>query len=162
MHSPRRWIIDRLMRAVTVAVTVLGTVQNAERCWYDTRRWPAWVDGLERVVEVSEGWPEVGSSVSWESVPAGRGRVVERVLSREPLEGQTVEVSDNSIRGRQAVAFTPVAGVIEVRLTLEYGIIKRSLLTPLIDALFIRRPMETSLSTTLRRFAAELSARGGR
>lgn len=148
------------MRAVTAAVTAPGTVQDVERCWYDTRRWPAWVDGLERVVDVSEGWPEAGSIVSWESVPAGRGRVVERVIVHERLRGQTVEVSDDSIRGRQTVAFVGVADGVQVTLRLEYEITKRSVLTPLVDALFIRRPMATSLSTTLGRFAAALSVRG--
>jgi hypothetical protein len=147
------------MRAVRVALTLEGTVHDAERCWYDTSRWPAWVDGLDRVVDVSDGWPEAGATVRWESAPAGRGSVVETVLAREPLGGQTIEVRDDSIRGRQTVAFTPMADGVEVRLTLEYEIIRRSLLTPLIDALFIRRPMATSLSTTLSRFGAELSTR---
>ncbi|MBV9004629.1 MAG: SRPBCC family protein [Solirubrobacterales bacterium] len=148
------------MRAVTVAVVLPGTVRDAERCWYNTARWPVWVDGLDRVVDVSEGWPEPGSTVSWESVPAGRGSVAERVVAREPLGGQTVEVRDDSIQGRQTVAFAPVVDGVEVRLTLEYEIIKRSLLTPLIDVLFVKRPMTTSLSTTLSRFAAELFTRG--
>ncbi len=148
------------MRAITVAVVLSGTVRDAERCWYDTARWPAWVDGLDRVIDVSASWPDPGSAVRWESVPAGRGSVVERVLAREPLGGQTVEVRDDSIRGRQTVAFAPVVDGVEVRLTLEYEIIKRSVLTPLIDVLFVRRPMTTSLSTTLSRFAAELSTHG--
>lgn len=145
---------------VTVAATLPGTVRDAERCWYDTARWPTWVDGLDRVVDVSEGWPEAGSTVRWESVPAGRGTVVERVLAHDPLRGQAVEVRDDSIRGRQTVTFAAVKDGVEVTLTLEYEIIKRSLLTPLIDVLFVRRPMTTSLSTTLSRFAAELSTRG--
>jgi hypothetical protein len=150
------------MRAVTVAATLTGTVREAESCWYDTGRWPAWVDGLDRVIDVSEDWPDAGSTIRWESGPAGRGAVVERVLAREPLAGQTMEVRDDSIRGRQTVAFARVKDGVEVRLTLEYEIIKRSLLTPLIDVLFIRRPMITSLNTTLIRSGAELATRRAR
>ena len=46
----------------------------------------------------------------------------------------------------------------EVALSLEYEIKHRSIFTPLIDLLFIRRAMTTSLSTTLARFGAELAS----
>ena len=64
-----------------------GSVHEAETCWYDTDRWPEWMDGLARVVAVEGDWPGVGSSVTWESGPAGRGRVRERVIAYEPLAG---------------------------------------------------------------------------
>ena len=57
------------------------------RCWYDTGRWVAWVDGLDAVVSVDGDWPRVGATVSWQSGPAGRGRVTERVVGYEPLGG---------------------------------------------------------------------------
>jgi hypothetical protein len=28
-------------------------VAEAEHCWYDTSRWSFWVDGLDRVLEVT-------------------------------------------------------------------------------------------------------------
>jgi hypothetical protein len=145
------------MRTVSVVLPFPGTVHEAETCWYDTRRWPAWVDGLDRIVDVAGNWPRAGASVTWESGPAGRGRVVERVVSHEPLAGQTLDVQDDSIKGRQSVAFTPVDEEVEVALSLEYEIKNRSIFTPLIDMLFIRRAMATSLRTTLARFGAELA-----
>ena len=147
------------MRSVRVAHIVPGTVYEVEQRWYDTSRWPAWVDGLQRVVDVSGEWPEVGASVTWESGPAGRGRVVERVVEHEPLAGQTVAVTDDSIEGRQSISFTPVQDGVELGLTLSYEIKRRTLVTPLVDVLFIRRAMATSLATTLSRFAAEASTR---
>lgn len=146
------------MRTVSVARRLPGTVHEAETCWYDTRRWPAWVDGLDRVVEVTGDWPHAGAGVRWESGPAGRGRVLERVISQEPLAGQTLDVQDDSIHGRQSVAFMPADEDVEVALSLEYEIKNRSVFTPLVDLLFIRRAMARSLSTTLARFGAELAS----
>jgi hypothetical protein len=150
------------MRTATAAQTFPGTVPEAERCWFDTARWDHWIDGLERVVAVDGEWPEAGSAVTWQSNPAGRGRVTERVIDREPLQGQTLEVQDDSVRGRQTVAFTPVESGVEVTLALEYEIKGRSIVTPLVDLLFIRRAMTVSLQTTVARFGVELrSARAG-
>lgn len=149
------------MREVRVIQRFPGTVHEAERCWYDVERWPAWVDGLARVVGVEGRWPGAGSSVSWESGPAGRGRVLERVIDQEPLSGQTLEVQDDSIEGRQSVTFTPAQGGVELELALAYELRRRSPLTPLVDLLFIRRAMAASLGRTLDRFGAELQATRG-
>ena len=135
--------------------TVAGAVGEVERRWYETGRWSSWVDGLERVLDVSGPWPEPGAVVTWESGPAGRGRVVERVVEHRPLQGQTSEVSDPSISGRQSVAFVPVADGVEVTLALSYALNRRSPLTPVVDLLFIRRAIASSLQTTLARFAHE-------
>ena len=146
------------MRTVRVSQTLPGTVYEVEQRWYDTSRWTAWVEGLRRVVEVVGEWPGVGSSVTWDSGPAGRGHVVERVVAHEPLAGQTVAVDDASITGRQSVTFVPVGEGVEVQLALAYEVKKRSLFTPLVDALFIKRAMATSLATTLSRFGAEVGS----
>jgi hypothetical protein len=146
------------MRTVTVQGAFPGTVAEAERCWYDTGRWDRWVDGLEYVVAVDGPWPSSGSAITWVSNPAGRGRVSERVVDYEPLRGQTVEVSDDSISGRQSVAFSPVQEGVEVALSLDYEITRRNPLTTLVDLLFIRRAFITSLQSTVARFGTELQA----
>ncbi len=146
------------MRTARVSQTFEGTVAEAERCWYDTRRWHLWVDGLDRVVEVDGTWPDAGATVTWQSGPAGRGTVVERVIAHEPLEGQALEVQDSSIRGRQRVAFAPTTPGVEVTLTLEYELLRRSIVTPVVDLLFIKRAMAASLAVTVSRFGAELAA----
>jgi hypothetical protein len=146
------------MRMATAVHTVAGTMHEVEQRWYDTGRWPAWVDGLQQVVAVAGDWPEAGASVTWDSGPAGRGRVVERVVAHRPLTGQTLEVRDASISGRQSVAFAPVPEGVEVALSLSYRLERRSPLTPLVDLLFIRRAMTASLATTLSRFGAEVAA----
>jgi hypothetical protein len=147
------------MKAVTAAQTFRGSVSAAESRWYDLTGWASWVDGFDHIVETSGGWPERRSTVTWQSGPAGRGRVTERVTAYEPLEGQTLDVEDDAITGRQRVAFTPADEHVEVKLSLEYEIKKSSFFTPLIDRLFIRRAMAASLQATLGRFGAELSER---
>ncbi len=147
------------MSVVRAASEFPGTVHEAESCWLDTSGWPAWVDGLERVLETSPEWPRAGSSVVWESVPAGRGRVTERVIAHEPLAGLTLDIVDASIAARQRVAFSPTDGAVEVELTLDYTIRKRSPFTPIVDVLFIRGAMQRSIATTLSRFGTYLAER---
>ena len=84
--------------------------------------------------------------------------MLEHVVAYEPLAGQTNEIEDDSIRGRQIVTFTPDQDSVRVTLTLEYEVRKRSVLTPVVDMLFIRGAQERSLSSTLARFASELAA----
>ncbi len=147
------------MSTVTVKLQVPGTVHQTESLWYDTRRWPAWVEGLERVEEVGGEWPRTGGFVRWRSGPAGRGTVTERAIAYEPRAGQTVEVEDDSVSGQQSVNFTPHAKEqTEIELTLDYEIKGRRLLTPLVDLLFIRRAMVASLRATLDRFRVEAAA----
>jgi hypothetical protein len=148
-----------MARTVAARATAPGSVHEAESLWYETARWQTWVDGLAHIARVEEPWPEADGKVIWDSNPAGRGRVVERVISQEPLRGQTVEVEDDSIRGRQTVSFAPLdEGGVEVALTLAYELKRRSPLMFLIDLLFVRRAMATSLQKTVRRFTIELDA----
>jgi Polyketide cyclase / dehydrase and lipid transport len=108
-------------------------------------------------VDAVEGdWPRGGATVTWQSGPAGRGHVTERVISYEPLAGQTLEISDDSIRGEQTVMFAPEQADVRVTLSLAYRITRRSPITPLIDLLFIRRAMVDSLDLTLTRFGGNL------
>jgi hypothetical protein len=149
------------MRTVVVARTFAASVPEAERRWYDTSTWADWVDGLDRVLAVEGDWPNPGASVTWESGPAGRGRVTERVVSRQPLAGQTLQVEDDSIRGRQTVSFTPAQSGVEVELRLEYELKRRSFVTPVVDRLFIKRAMAVSMGLMISHFGAGLHAGPG-
>jgi hypothetical protein len=80
------------------------------------------------------------------------------VLAYEPLSGQTVEVEDDSIRGRQTVSFAPENGKVAVVLSLSYELKRRSPVMRLVDVLFIRRAMTRALEEMLARFGAELEA----
>jgi hypothetical protein len=135
------------------------TIAAAEALWYDTTRWASFVDGLQHVHAVEGDHPHAGSAVKWSSFPGGRGRVLERVVSFEPGAGQVSDVQDTQIRGRQTLRFEAVeGGAVRVGLELEYEIKQRSIITPLVDLLFVRRAQGDSLRRTLMRFARELDA----
>ena len=72
----------------------------------DLSRWPTFIDGFGHVAEVDESWPAPGAKLVWESTPAGRGRVTERMLERDEQHVLT-EVFDAQMHGRQAVFFEP-------------------------------------------------------
>jgi hypothetical protein len=150
-------VIIAAVASVSVSESFPSSVHEAERCWYDTGRWPEWVDELNHVISVEGDWPTHGSAVIWQSGPAGRGRVTERVIEQQPLEGYTVEVEDDSITGEQSVSFDPAEDGVQVTLALSYRIKRRSPLTRLIDVLFVRRLMLASLQKTLGGFGAVLS-----
>jgi len=146
------------MGRAKASISVPGRTAEAEALWYDTQRWPSWVDGFGHVVKLEGDWPDRGARVVWKSPPGGRGLVHERVVSYEIRIGQTLEVEDETFSGRQQVAFTPRPDDVEITLTLEYELKDRNALTPVVDLLFIRRAMNDALRRTLTRFANERKA----
>ncbi len=146
------------MASASAAVELEGPVGEAEALWYDTARWPAFVEGFHHVAKVEGGWPRSGRIV-WDSRPNGRGRVQERVTAFEAGAGQTVEVEDPRLSGTQTVAFAPAPeGGCRVTLTLDYRLKQGGPVAPLVDALFVRRAVRDALRRTLSRFARELRA----
>jgi hypothetical protein len=142
------------MGRATASITVPGLASEAEELWYDPLRWASWVDGFGHVIELSDGWPAEGT-LQWNSIPDGRGRVLEIVKAFEPRAGQTLEVEDSRLRGRQRVEFKPGHDEVEIALTLDYELKERHPLTWLVDVLFVRREVAASLRRTLARFARE-------
>ncbi|MEA2425476.1 MAG: hypothetical protein QOH13_1886 [Thermoleophilaceae bacterium] len=138
------------MRTVSVVADVDLPPQPALRLWTDTSRWPTFVDGFSRVVQIDANWPEPGSKVVWESGAAGRGRVTERVIELTDTTFET-QVFEQQLSGRQMLQFD----VGEVVMELEYELQKGGPLRGLTDALFIRRALSDMLARTLRRFSTE-------
>lgn len=135
-------------------------ISDAEALWYDTRRWPTFIDGFHHVVRADEGWPAEGSLV-WDSSPGGRGRVLETVLRHEPRVGQTASVEDPAASGTQTISFAALEGDrVRVALELEWTLKERALgpLAWLVDLLFIRPRQREALARTLLRFRRELAA----
>jgi Polyketide cyclase / dehydrase and lipid transport len=139
-------------------IDVHAALPAVEALWYDTARWPSFVDGFAYVVKVDGDWPQEGGRLVWQSNPAGRGRVVERVVGYEAGRGQTVEIEDPKLRGTQRVEFDPLRDGTAVALALEYELKESTPITPIIDALFIRRALRDALRRTLMRFGRELDA----
>jgi hypothetical protein len=138
------------MRTVSVATELDLPPQPAVRLWTDTGRWPTFVDGFARVLEKSDNWPEPGSKVVWESIPAGRGRVTERVVEHTD-DCFVTEVFEERLNGTQSVRFALGEAYMELQYELQTGGPFRAVT----DALFIRRALTDALSRTLRRFATE-------
>jgi polyketide cyclase/dehydrase/lipid transport protein len=145
------------MGRVAAVHDVAGPLGAAERLWYDTARWPAFIDGFAHVVKVEGPWPGTGSRVVWDSTPAGRGRVVERVIDHHPGVGQALEVEDPTLRATQRVRFEQLQDGTAVGLELDYELKRRGPVRALVDLLFVRRAIRDSLRRTLARFSREVS-----
>ena len=146
------------MGRVRASIDVPGLASEAEALWYDTTRWPTFVDGLHHVARLEGEWPHEGARVVWDSNPGGRGRVQERVTAYAAREGPTLAVEDEKIHGTQQVTFTPTAAGVTVALELRYQIKERTPAMAIVDLLFIRRPQREALQRTLRRFRTELAS----
>jgi hypothetical protein len=127
---------------------------SAQRLWTDTSRWPTFVDGFLRVIDIDPEWPEPGSKVVWESGPAGRGRVTERIRDVTP-ETIVSAVFEDQLTGIQTVNFDPEGEGTYVTIELVYELQTGGPLRWLTDILFIRRALTDALRRTLRRFSTE-------
>jgi hypothetical protein len=138
------------MRTVSAAAPIDLAPPRAADLWADTTRWPTFIDGFARVLEQAPEWPEPGAKLTWESTPAGRGRVTERVLQRTPGAFVT-QVFEERLSGTQSVYFSAD----EVVMQLEYELPQGGPLRGITDALFIRRAITDALRRTVRRFSTE-------
>jgi polyketide cyclase/dehydrase/lipid transport protein len=143
---------------VRASIEIPSLASEAEALWYDTTRWPTFIDGLHHIARLEGDWPHEGARVLWDSNPGGRGRVQERASAYGAREGQTVEVEDEKIRGTQRVTFSPTETGVTVTLELRYEVKDAKPAMALVDLLFIRRPQRDSLLRTLRRFRTEVAA----
>ena len=128
--------------------------------WTDPARWPTFIEGFGRLVGTDGDWPAPESRVVWESVPAGRGRVTEKVVESAPDRIATM-VFEDRLAGKQTLRVAPADSGAAVELSLEYTLTKYGPAAPLADALFIRRAIRDSLARTLRRFAIEAEEEAG-
>ena len=138
------------MATVRAIRELTATVPLASRLWTDLSRWPTFIDGFGHVAEVDESWPAPGAKLVWESGPAGRGRVTERMLECDERHVLT-EVFDAQMHGRQAVFFEPG----QVTMQLDYELANAGPFSRITDVLFIRRALAMALERTLRRFSTE-------
>jgi Polyketide cyclase / dehydrase and lipid transport len=146
------------MGRVKAEVKVAALASAAEELWYDTSRWPTFVDGLAHVAKVEGEWPREGRVV-WDAKVDGRGRVEERVVTHEARVGQTLNVEDDKITGVQRVEFHPEGDGCRIVLSLDYTL-KLDPPQRLVIDFFARRPLRDSLKRTLTRFGQELEAEG--
>jgi Polyketide cyclase / dehydrase and lipid transport len=149
------------VRTARAETDVVLTPEAALRLWTDPTRWATFVEGFARVVEQDGGWPGEGSRLVWESVPAGRGRVTEKVLRGAAADRFATQVFEERLMGVQTFRAAESETGSRVELSLEYALTKYGPLGGLADAIFIRRALRDSLRRTLSRFAVEAEEEAG-
>jgi hypothetical protein len=142
------------MRRASARAVLPLTPSEALGLWSDVERWPSFVEGFARRLELTEAWPEPGGRVVWESTPDGRGRVTETVTESAPDRFST-QVFEKALMGTQTLRVLPASDGAEVELSLEYELARYGPLGGVADALFIRRALRDALRRTLFRFGVE-------
>ena len=149
------------MRIARAEAEVVLTPEAALRLWADAQLWPTYVEGFARVVEQDPAWPAEGSRLVWESVPAGRGRVTEKVVRGAAADRFATQIFEERLIGVQTFRAAESEAGSRVELSLEYTLTKYGALGGVADAIFIRRALRDSLRRTLARFAVEAEEEAG-
>lgn len=141
------------MAEVSAEVEVEAPLADVWDLYFNPESWRSWVDGFARLT-ASEGYPEPGGSLSWESTPAGRGRVSERVLEHQPRRLHRIAYTDPGSAGELETSFEMVPADGRGRRTrvvqaLRYELQDAGPLAALTDRLFIRSQMRRSLQRSL-------------
>ena len=142
------------MRRASARTELSVSPAEALALWADVDRWPSFVEGFARRLELTGEWPAPGERVVWESTPDGRGRVTERVTENAPDRFAT-QVFEKALTGTQTLLALPASDGSEVELSLEYELTRYGPLSGMADAIFIRRALRDSLKRTLYRFSLE-------
>jgi hypothetical protein len=148
------------VRRASARATVPLAPPEALALWSDVERWPSFVEGFARRLELAPDWPAKGARVVWESTPDGRGRVTETVTANEADRFST-QVFEEALIGTQTLRAFPASDGSEIELTLDYELEKYGPLAGVADAIFIRRALRDSLRRTLVRFAIEAEDEAG-
>jgi Polyketide cyclase / dehydrase and lipid transport len=149
------------VRRASAQADIVLTPEAALRLWTDVDRWPSFVEGFARTLERSAEWPEAGSRVVWESTPAGRGRVTEKVMQGEGPDRFVTMVFEERLNGTQTFRVVESEAGARAELALEYELTKYGPLSAVADLIFIRRAIRDSLRRTLNRFSVEAEEEAG-
>jgi Polyketide cyclase / dehydrase and lipid transport len=149
------------VRTARAQADLVLTPEAALRLWTDVDRWPSFVEGFARPVDRSPEWPHAGARLVWESSPAGRGRVTEKVVEAEGPDRFVTQVFEERLHGVQTFRVVESEGGSRAELALEYELTKYGPLSAVADVIFIRRAIRDSLRRTLSRFAVEAEEEAG-
>jgi hypothetical protein len=130
--------------------------------WSEFERWATFVEGFGQVARLEGRWPEVGASVSWDSTPYGRGRVIERVRQSTPGSELVVEVDEDRLTALKRLTLGPIEHGVRAGVELDYRLRGSRWLNVAVDWLFVRRALRDALTRELQAVAAELHASGPR
>ena len=149
------------MRVARAQADLVLTPEAALRLWTEVDRWPSFVEGFARPVDRSPEWPHAGARLVWESSPAGRGRVTEKVMEAEGPDRFVTQVFEERLHGVQTFRVVESEGGSRAELALVYELTKYGPLSAVADVIFIRRAIRDSLRRTLSRFAVEAEEEAG-
>jgi hypothetical protein len=149
------------VRTARAQADLVLTPEAALRLWTDVDRWPSFVEGFAHPVDRSPEWPHAGARLVWESSPAGRGRVTEKVVEAEGPDRFVTQVFEERLHGVQTFRVVESEGGSRAELALEYELTKYGPLSAVADVIFIRRAIRDSLRRTLSRFAVEAEEEAG-
>jgi hypothetical protein len=128
----------------------------AAALWWDTARWPSFVEGFSHVHKRADAWPREGGRLVWDARPGSdRGRVVERVERRDADGGADVAIEDGRLHGTQRVRFAETGSGTLVTLELRYA--PKAPAAPLADLVYVRRRLRKALGRSMERFAREVA-----
>jgi Polyketide cyclase / dehydrase and lipid transport len=141
---------------VSAQIHVAGaTPADVAALWWDTARWPSFVEGFSHVHKREEPWPGEGGRLVWDARPdSDRGRVIELVQRREAAGGAEVAVEDALLQGTQRIGFEAARDGTVVTLELRYS--PKGQAAALVDLAFTRRRLRRGLERTLQRLAREV------
>ena len=143
------------MSAIVESASVEASLAEVWDYYFESRGWPAWVDGFGRVVS-SDGYPEAGGSLRWQSIPAGRGEVTEHVLEHEPRRVHRIAYRDPTSAGELRTSFSIEGSRTLIEQELDYRLVRRGPFARLTDLLFIRSQMRGSMQRSLARLKLEV------
>lgn len=143
------------------SVVIAASAAEVWAIYFEPTTWPTWVDGFGGVDD-SDGYPEQGGTLRWHSTPAGRGRVVERVLEYAPRTRHRIEFSDDESEGELTTTLEVVSGegsepATRVTQALTYQLRGAGPLRSVTDYLFVRPQMQRSLGRSLERLRREVT-----
>jgi hypothetical protein len=147
------------MGKVDQSIVIEAPLAEVWDFYFEPRTWPTWVDQFANVVS-SDGYPEVGGTLRWGSVAAGRGEVTEKVLAHEPRSLHRISFVDPESEGELETRFAiepgEGTGVTRVEQRMEYAITGGGAFSGLTDVFFVRSQMRGSLQRSLGRLRLEL------
>jgi Polyketide cyclase / dehydrase and lipid transport len=149
------------VRTARAEADLVLTPEAALRLWTDLERWPSFIEGFARTLERSPDWPAGNARLVWESTPAGRGRVTEKVAQGQGPDRFVTHVYEERLAGTQTFRVVESEAGSRAELSLEYKLTKYGPLSAVADAIFIRRAIRDSLRRTLFRFSVEAEEEAG-
>jgi hypothetical protein len=136
------------MSEVSAEATVDADLKEVWDTFFDAGRWPMWVDGFSGVLSES-GYPEEGGSLTWRSIPAGRGEVRESVLEHEPRRRHKASFADPESSGELTTTFEIRGDAVLVKRTMTYEIAGGGMFNAAADFFFVRRQVTAALAREL-------------